>query len=194
MNDELLKQFYIGKCSENLFINATDEAYKLLGLKEKLKSLKSCMNIDTIDRYYYIYAFVTFLAKNYKINGLIRESRGNSHDADWQEEVTIIDNGGAWKQELDEYRNKKASLYVSKPIIITQEVLSKDLLEKWAKEYNLSCNGEESRSIYCSYSDGSGRTIYEFEKSSIYGRANDRMFMCKDNNYAVSPVCLVRKR
>ncbi len=194
MNDELLKQFYIGKCGENLFITATDEAYKLLGLKEKLKPLKAGMNIDTIDRYYYIYAFVTFLEKNYKINGLIRESRGNSHDADWQEEVTIIDNGGAWKQELDEYRNKKASTFVAKPIIITQNALTKDLIESWAYEYDLSYNGEESRSIYCSYSDGSCKTIYQFEKSSIYGRANDIMFMCKDNNYAVSPVCLVRKR
>lgn len=188
MDENLLKEFWISRCGECLVINATDNAYKLLGLKEKTNDIE----INSIDNYYYIIAFVNFLKNNYTINGLVRESRGNSHDASWEKEITIFNEGGCWKEELDAYKIRESSTYEKKPVVINKNIISKEIIEEWAKVYNLSYNGEDERLIYCSYSDGSDKMIYSIQFTALLGTAIDKMYKYKSNDFTLSPIFLKR--
>ena len=179
MDENLLNEFYVIYCGDNLIIKATDKAYELLGLNEKMKIFANGVVIDTIDDWYYRVALLTFLRSRYNINGLIRESRGNTHDASWIKEITIFNGGNYWKEELNIYKSQKASLYEDKPIVIDKSSISKDIIEEWSREFDLSSNGEAERLVYCSYNDKSDKMIYLFKHTYIRGRANDMKYKNK---------------
>ena len=169
MDDNLLNEFLIFNYNGNLVIRPTDNAYELLGLNEKVEKYDNGAVIDLIDDYYYRVAFLTFLKNNYTISAIVRESKGNSHDASWKKEVTIFNNGGVWQEELDKYKSEESSTYSVKPEIINEEEISKEIIEGWSKKYDLSGNGESQRLIYCSYSDGSGKRIYSVSRGISLG-------------------------
>jgi len=193
MDEQLLKEFLIIEYDGNLIIKPTDKAYKLLGLNEKTKKLRNGAIIDSIDDYYYRIAFLTFLKNNYTINGLVRESSGNSHDASWEKEVIIFNEGGSWKEELDKYKFQEGSTYETKPVVFNEDMISKEIIERWAESYDLSYNGESQRLIYCSYDDGSDKMIYSIERCCLLGSANDKMFEDEISEFPFTSIFLKRK-
>ena len=189
MNDELLKEFLITKYGEEFFtIKATDKAYELLHLKDKTKTLENGTKVDTIDESYYRTAFLTFLSNNYHIDGLVRVSNGNSHDESIETEVIIFNNGGIWQDDLNEYRNKEAKLYESKPMIIDNNNISKELIEIWSKTFDISHSGEGPRLIYCSDSDN--KMLYTLKHIFLYGTPISNLSM----PFKVEPPHLYLKR
>lgn len=194
MNKELLDEFLIKKYGKDYGVFATDKAYELLGLKEKeiINDWNGAAR-DTINNWYYRVAFINFLANNYRIDGLVRISRGNSHDANWETEVLIFNNGGAWSEELNLYRTKTGDLYVSKPEVIDKEIITDEIIENWSKEYDLSYNGEDGRFVYCSYNDGSNRFCFSFETCYLVATAASKEYSKKVHGYSGGNIYLKRK-
>lgn len=188
--NDIFKEFWIANYGGNLVISATDKAYELLGLNEKTKILKNGKKVDSIDNYYYIVAFLRFLKNNYNINGLIRESKGNSHDSSYEKEIYVFNDGGIFKEEFDKYRTQNSSLYEEKPMVISENALSDNLIEEWAKKYDLSGNGEGKRLIFCSYNDNSDKFIYEFGHTYLYGTADDKIYKNESNDFVLCPIYL----
>lgn len=95
MDKNLLKEFIIEEYEKDFVVYATDEAYRLLGVEvpQPVSPVTDytvdrthyvvIRNVsgDTIDVEYYREAVLTYLASRYRIDGLLRESDGNSHDA-----------------------------------------------------------------------------------------------------------------
>lgn len=171
MNKKLLSTFLITRVgdfnSDVFLIRATDKTYELLNLEEKEEILFSGAKIDTIAEHYYRTAMLTFISTKYNIDGLVRISRGNSHDASDETEVIIFKNGGLWAPELNDYRNREGNLYEKKPEVINMKSLSKKLIEIWSQEYNLSGNGERERFIYCS--DSRYKMLFQYNHTYLYG-------------------------
>lgn len=103
MDKNLLKEFIIEEYEKDFVVYATDEAYRLLGVEvpqpvspvtdytvDGTHYVVIPVPRDTIDAEYYREAVLTYLASRYRIDGLLRESIGNSHDANWQYEVYIF--------------------------------------------------------------------------------------------------------
>ena len=88
-------------------------------------------------------------------------SNGNSHDENIETEVIIFNNGGIWQDELNKYRNKEATLYESKPMILDYKEISKEIIENWSKDFDISQNGEGTRLIFCS--DGDNKMLYTLD-------------------------------
>lgn len=154
MLDKLLQAFVIREYGEGentvYTVAATAKARKILGITEKQKRNNYGLMLDTIDERYYISALVTYIARTLHIEGLLRESKGNGHDASWQKEIIVCNGGGSWKEEFDKYRIEEGGLYVYKPIVKDVEKITDELIENWAQSYDLSFDGEEPRHIYCS--------------------------------------------
>ncbi len=182
MNQDLLKEFLITQYDGNLVISATDYAYHLLGLAEKKRTLKNGMIVDSIPNWYYIVAFLNFLKNNYCIDGLVRVSNGNSHDASFETEVYIFNDGGFFKNELNKYEDREPSLYEDKPVIIKYNKLTEKIIEEYANGFDLTANGEGERLIYCSSADGSAKFIYKIENCSLLGTAADKKYEYDKNN------------
>ena len=117
---------------------------------------------------------LSFILSQYVVNGLVRESRGNFHTESWQQEVTIINGGGVWKDELDKYRERKDELFVAKPIIIYRNDIDQ---QEWCKTYE-ECCGEETtgRLIYCSKSDCSEKYIYQFTSGLAFSISGNYLY------------------
>ena len=195
MNEELLKEFWISEGEGVYTIQATDRAYELLGLKNKVKKAKNphpheIRLLDTIDSWYYRYAFLSFLSHQYQIDGLYRVSRGNSHDANLVKELTIIHGGGGWKDEF--VIDTKMSDW-TEYVVNRKKSISKDLFKRWSKEFDLSGYGEVERFVFCSYgSEIDGKMVFKFANRFLLGPANERMFRYKATakDAVISSVCL----
>lgn len=188
MDKKLLNKFIITKYGEEFFsIKATDEAYNYLNLKDKTKILENGAKIDTIDDLYYRIAFLFFLSNHkYHIDGLVRTSNGNSHDENIETEVIIFNNGGIWQDELNKYRNKEATLYESKPMILDYKEISKEIIENWSKDFDISQNGEGTRLIFCS--DGDNKMLYTLEHTYSYATPIIKLHM--STKYEPRHLCL----
>lgn len=170
MQSELLNEFIIEHCGDIFTITPTDKAYELLDLKDKTYTSRNGFIHDTIDAHYYRAALLHFLANNYKIDAIIREKMGNHHDESWQKEITIIGDGGRWADKLEEYRNQKPSTYESAPRIKEFEVLTPEMIDAWAKDYE---NEEKyGRSVLGSHYGGAVRFCFIFNKSYVVATAN----------------------
>ena len=194
MDKQLLEEFVIKEIGDNLIIFATDKAYELLGFTEKQIVLNNGINKDAIEEIYYKEAFVFYLFKRYRIDGLVRVSNGNSHDANWEKEVLIFNKGNVWSEDLNEYRSQESSAYVDAPIIIDKEEFTEDMIQNWIKKYDLSGNGEGRRLIYCSNKNNSAKFLFSFKKSyslhtplSLYINSDDK------NIYTGSSIYLAKK-
>ena len=174
LSEELLDEFVIKQFGDNYCVYATDKAYSLLGYNEKENVLTNGIILDTMSNMYYRLALVNFLKNEYHIDGLIRTSRGNSHDANWQKEVMIFNNGGLWQEELNKYDTNKSSLYENKNSVKRYNEINDKLIEDWVKDYDLSGNGEDTRYAFCSFNDGSGRFCFAFESGYSIGTVNSR--------------------
>lgn len=171
---DILDEFVIKQFGDDYFVFATDKAYKMLGYNEKENILTNGIIVDTMNNMYYRLALISFLKSEYRIDGLIRTSRGNSHDANWQKEIMIFNNGGLWQEELDKYDIHKNVLYENENNVKHYNEINDDLIEEWIKDYNLSGNGEDTRYAFCSFSDGSGRFCFAFESCYSIGTASSR--------------------
>lgn len=177
MTQELLKEFVIEEIDDNIyFIVPTDKAYELLGLNEKIKLNRKNFPIDTMDAQYYRAAITHYIAKNYNIQALVRESCGNSHDANWKKEVIIIRKSEAWADKINMWKDEKADCYSGEPDIIEVAELTPEIIDKWAKTYDCSGNGEErnGRFILCTRKDCKVRVCFYFKNSYVTGTAADR--------------------
>ena len=104
MQKELLKEFLIEEYDFQVYgIVATDKAYAMLGLTDKVVIKGKCPH-DAMPIKYYRAALLHWLAKNYTIDGLVRESKGNSHDVSWQKEVVILNKNGIWKDKFEKFQ------------------------------------------------------------------------------------------
>lgn len=195
MDKQLLDEFLIKKIGDNYAIFATDKAYELLGLAQKQVLLENGIKKDAIEAHHYIEAFVNFLSNNYCIDGLVRVSRGNSHDASWVSEVQIFNKGGMWAEELNRYRAEKGGTYEEEPIIIDEEKITKEIIQNWAEIFDLSGDGEDGRLVYCSYNDNSARYCFSFEYCYLLGTASSTEYSKVENDmYTGSYICLTRKK
>ncbi len=192
MNEELLEEFWIKKHENDYTILATERVYDLL--REKTDNLSNENTKPVIKTWHYRTAFVNFLLANYHIDGLIRESRGSSHDDSWQKEVIIFNNGGVWSELLNSYRTKSSDTYECKPIVIDEEKITSDIIENWAKDYDCSGNGEEQegRFIFCSYNDSPSRLCFRFNKCYFVATAFSKLYKRKINALNESDVYLKR--
>ena len=194
MNQEILSEFLIKKYGDNYAILATDKAYELLGIKDKQIISPNGWTLDAISDSQYRTAFTTFLSNNYRVDGLLRTSRGNSHDANWKTEVRIINNGGLWSDELNSYREEQSSTYADKPDVIDEEKLTNEIIENWAEDYDLTGDGEDERMVYCSYHDNSGRFCFSFEKCFLIGTAISKEHGKGKSGYEGSRIYLRRQK
>ena len=146
-----------------------------MGVKEKTtRNLNGCV-CDTINDQYYRAALINFLSSNYRIDGLIRVSNGNSHDASWESEVMIFNNGGLWHDELNLYRTKQGETYFKEPIIIDKKEITDDLIDSWSDTFDLTGDGEYERLIFCSYNDNSARFCFSIEQHFFVGRSTSNI-------------------
>ena len=154
---ELLKQLPVYNLMWNdvLMIFPTDMAYEMLGV-EKYEIYKNGACVDTIKDDVYIFALVKYINDRYQIEGLSRTSKGNSHDANWEEEIVIYKEDGVWKDLFDSKKEEKGGAFNASPLIIKHEKINDENLIKWSLLYDLSDNGEEfdSRKIYCTDTEG----------------------------------------
>lgn len=183
MDKNLLKEFIIEEYEKDFVVYATDEAYRLLGVevpqpvspvteytvdRTHYVVIRSVSG-DTIDVEYYREAVLTYLASRYRIDGLLRESDGNSHDANWQYEVYIF-NTGYCPEELSSYIIKTGGLYLSATEVLKKEKITEEIIETWSEEYDLDGNGEGQRTVYCSTPDGSAHFAFGLSLSWDLGR------------------------
>ena len=112
---------------------------------------------------------MTYLASRYRIDGLLRESDGNSHDANWQYEVYIF-NTGYCPEELSSCIIKTGGLYLSATKVLKKEKITEEIIETWSEEYDLDGNGEGQRTVYCSTPDGSAHFAFGLSLSWRLGR------------------------
>ena len=191
-SDELLKEFWISQ-GENVYtIKATSRAYQLLGLSDHVRMAKNIhphemVLYDTIDKKYYLYAFLSFLSYQYQIDGLYRVSSGNAHDANYVNELTIIHGGGIWKNDfhINTMRRDWTEYVVRKESSVTDEVLM-----HWSEEFNLTGDGEDERFVFCS--DKSHKLMFKFCFRHLLGPANVPAYYYKatDKDAVISNVCL----
>ena len=171
MDKELLKEFKIKEYGNDYAIYATDDAYKLLGLERKTQILSNGYIKDSIDIKYYRKALLIFLRNTYCIDGLVRTSRGNNHDASWESEVYIFKEGFYTHELNNLYRNKKTDLYTASPVVLEKDKITDEIIDDWVNEYDLSGNGEDDRMVFCSYSDGSNHFCFSFDDCKDVGDA-----------------------
>lgn len=183
MDKNLLKEFIIEEYEKDFVVYATDEAYRLLGVEvpQPVSPVTEytvdrthyvvIRNVsgDTIDVEYYREAVLTYLASRYRIDGLLRESDGNSHDANWQYEVYIF-NTGYCPEELSSCIIKTGGLYLSATRVLKKEKITEEIIETWSEEYDLDGNGEGQRTVYCSTPDGSAHFAFGLSLSWDLGR------------------------
>lgn len=183
MDKNLLKEFIIEEYEKDFVVYATDEAYRLLGVEvpQPISPVTEytvdrthhvvIRNVsgDTIDVEYYREAVLTYLASRYRIDGLLRESDGNSHDANWQYEVYIF-NTGYCPEELSSCIIKTGGLYLSATKVLKKEKITEEIIETWSEEYDLDGNGEGQRTVYCSTPDGSAHFAFGLSLSWRLGR------------------------
>lgn len=182
MDKNLLKEFIIEEYEKDFVVYATDEAYRLLGVDvpqpvspvtdytvDGTHYVVIPVPRDTIDAEYYREAVLTYLASRYRIDGLLRESIGNSHDANWQYEVYIF-NTGYCPEELSSYIIKTDGLYVSATEVLKKEKITEEIIENWSEEYDLDGNGEGQRTVYCSTPDGSAHFAFGLSLGCDPGR------------------------
>ena len=179
MREELLKEFIIEEYGDSIYsVIATDKAYKMLGLTDKILPDKR-YPFDSMPIQYYRAAILHWLHKNYTIDGLIRESRGNSHDASWQKEVTIINKEGIWKDKFEKFRNQKPGCYEHVPVIkeIQLEDLTPDMIDKWARTYDKNGDGEEEDGRYVLIAGANNtRYAFHFGQSHVLSTANAKSY------------------
>ena len=146
MDKNLLKEFIIEEYEKDFVVYATDEAYRLLGVEvpQPISPVTEytvdrthyvvIRNVsgDTIDVEYYREAVLTYLASRYRIDGLLRESDGNSHDANWQYEVYIF-NTGYCPEELSSCIIKTGGLYLSATKVLKKEKITEEIIETWSQ-------------------------------------------------------------
>lgn len=182
MDKNLLKEFIIEEYEKDFVVYATDEAYRLLGVDvpqpvspvtdytvDGTHYVVIPVPRDTIDAEYYREAVLTYLASRYRIDGLLRESDGNSHDANWQYEVYIF-NTGYCPEELSSCIIKTGGLYLSATEVLKKEKITEEIIETWSEEYDLDGNGEGQRTVYCSTPDGSAHFAFGLSLSWDLGR------------------------
>lgn len=172
---EIFDEFIIEQHSHNRFYSvfATDKALELLGLTEEnfKKSAETTGNSPEYERKrmlyltltpYYRAALLHYIKENYPINAIFRVSSGNSHDAFFQQEITILNSTGAWGGYINKMANMDSSTYSNKPIVIREDELTDERIWEWAQEYDLSYCGEdrEGRKVLCTDEDGKAK--YEF--------------------------------
>ena len=182
MNNDLLKEFFITKLYNIYVITASDKAYELLGLENKTIDSNIDKTKGSIPDYYCMVVFLNFLKNNYNINGLVRSSKGNAHDAYFEKEVCIFNGGGVFKEALDKYKTMKLGPYYSTPTIINYDDITEEIIEKWAEEYDLSGDGEDGRFIYCSNSNGV-KDVYEVMRSKSVGTAADQEYVYRSIDF-----------
>lgn len=183
MDKNLLKEFIIEEYEKDFVVYATDEAYRLLGVEVPQPvspvteytvdrthyAVIRNVSGDTIDVEYYREAVLTYLASRYRIDGLLRESDGNSHDANWQYEVYNF-NTGYCPEELSSCIIKTGGLYLSATEVLKKEKITEEIIETWSEEYDLDGNGEGQRTVYCSTPDGSAHFAFGLSLSWDLGR------------------------
>jgi len=185
IDQELLNEFLIKKYGDNYAVIATDKAYELLGLNKKyIIDERHGYSYDTISKWLYRVAFLNFLKNNYRIDGLSRTSKGNSHDASWETEVIVFNGEGFWKEKFDSYRNDRGGAYCSAVLVIDNKILDDELIENWCKDYDLSFNGEdeEARMVFCSYNDDSAHFCFSFKHCSVVATAATAEYKMKTHN------------
>ena len=204
MKQELLKEFLIKEhgMAQMYTVTATDKAYELLNLSSKT-TVKHKIPIDTIEPRYYIAALLHFLDKNYEIDAIVRTSKGNSHDASWQKEITIFKTDGPWQDKLEKLVNEKSDCYSRKPIIKTESAVTPAIIDSWSKFFDLDGEGEDDngRYILCSPKGAYVRYCFYVCTSRIVCTADSPIYTWyKTNNptntthtpqpYATIGVCL----
>lgn len=194
MDKELLNEFLIRSYGNCYVVMATDRAYELLGLKEKEEVIPGGRKRDTIFDNYYIIALVNFLSNCFRIDGLLRESNGNSHDASFETEVIVFNKGGMWCDELNSYRIKKGTTYENKPEVIDKEQITNEIIKQWARPYDLSFNGEGKRLIFCSYKNNSVGFCFSVETSYFVGTAASNDYEKITNSYVTRQLYLEERK
>lgn len=155
MEKELLDSFLFIKVDSGILLFPTERTLELTG----------CKDYRRIPWFIEKEALVSYIEteEKMKIDGAIRISGGNNHDATFDTEVIIVNGGGAWKEELDKYRKKSAT-------VKDVEEFSEEIKQEWRFEYDLSCCGEWKRVLYCS-SKTCERVSYTFNR--VYGSPSD---------------------
>lgn len=111
---------------------------------------------------------------NVKINALMYELEGNSHDESWLKVYDVFE-PGEWNNFLEEVRNEKQELYKAKPIIREHLNFDEFDLTEWASYHNgwilICASGEENyRDVYIEYNGIAKRIriMKAFRKESKY--------------------------
>lgn len=192
MNKELLNEFIIEEYGHGLIFSVipTNKAYELLGLNEKVTINYGGHARDTIGKKYYRAAFLYFLNNNYKIEAFVRTASGNGHDENERIELTILNNNGTWKDEIQRLRTIKAGCYNDVPIVREIGELTPEIILQWGDEYGI-CERLDGRYVLCSEEDGRARYFVKFETSYVVARANSKINRIKKpQEYRTSGVYL----
>ena len=173
MKEELLREFIIEEYGFGIYaVVATDVAYEMLSLTDKIISNKKYPH-DTLPVEYYRAAILHWLVTNYTVDGVVRESKGNSHDSSWQKEIIILNKEGVWKDQFEKFKNQNADCYEKAPIIKEIETLTPELIDEWAKTYDLDGNGEDEEGRYVMLASANNtRYRFHFKHSHVVSTAN----------------------
>lgn len=110
---------------------------------------------------------------NHTIYGLKKTACGNSHDEKWQDEYTVINDGGLFKDKFLEISKRESSLYIEKPSIVYIDALTQGCMKEWSKPFT-NGNGEEHfRYIY--FSDKDSNKPYIYKVKNVYAHPIDKL-------------------
>ena len=91
-----------------------------------------------------------------------RTARGNSHDENWQDEYTVINNGDSFSDYFKKVSERKQELYLDKPIINQIETLTDSYIMTWCKPFERYSGEESCRYIYARR--GQEMRVYELRE------------------------------
>lgn len=92
---------------------------------------------------------IKFLQEHgFKIYGLSKTSRGNSHDENWHTLYTFLSNENPFSEFIEVKKNSKGGPYEDAPTVEFIDELSEDEIKKWSGKYERYSGEENVRNLY----------------------------------------------